>query len=74
MREDTDYSVLCGVLRGSAYWIRNWQKEKKRLKETISKGTSFEDRPDDWDGPVCGAIEPSLRPLAGLGSVEQSGS
>jgi len=35
----------------------------------IPKGTRFEDLPDDWCCPVCGASQKMLKPLAGKGSV-----
>lgn len=38
-------------------------------KGKIPKGTKFEDLPDDWRCPVCGASKKMFRPLAGPGSV-----
>ncbi|MDD3553482.1 MAG: rubredoxin [Deltaproteobacteria bacterium] len=38
-------------------------------KGKIPKGTRFEDLPDDWKCPVCGAGKSMFRPLAGPGSV-----
>ncbi|MEZ0328721.1 MAG: rubredoxin [Dissulfuribacterales bacterium] len=38
-------------------------------KGKIPKGTKFEDLPDDWKCPVCGAGKSMFRPLAGPGSV-----
>jgi rubredoxin len=40
-------------------------------KGKIPKGTPFEDLPDDWKCPVCGATKKSFRPLAGPGSVKE---
>ena len=38
-------------------------------KGKIQKGTKFEDLPDDWKCPVCGASKKCFKPLAGEGSV-----
>lgn len=38
-------------------------------KGKIPKGTRFEDLPDDWICPICGASKKMFRPLAGPGSV-----
>jgi rubredoxin len=38
-------------------------------KGKIKKGTAFEDMPDDWCCPVCGASKKRFKPLAGPGSV-----
>jgi rubredoxin len=38
-------------------------------KGKIPKGTRFEDLPEDWKCPVCGAGKKMFRPLAGPGSV-----
>lgn len=35
----------------------------------IRKGTNFEDLPDEWKCPVCGASKNCFKPLAGEGSV-----
>ena len=35
----------------------------------IPKGTSFEDLPEDWKCPVCGAGKKMFKPLAGPGSA-----
>lgn len=35
----------------------------------IPKETSFEDLPQEWKCPVCGAGKKMFRPLAGPGSV-----
>jgi len=39
----------------------------------IKKGTRFEDLPDDWRCPVCGAGKKMFKPLAGPGSVAAGG-
>ncbi len=38
-------------------------------KGKIKKGTKFEDLPEGWKCPVCGATVKAFRPLAGPGSV-----
>ncbi len=37
----------------------------------IARGTRFEDLPDDWRCPVCGAGKKMFKPLAGPGSVKE---
>jgi rubredoxin len=41
-------------------------------KGKIPKGTSFEDLPEDWKCPVCGASKKAFRPLAGPGSAAEA--
>lgn len=41
-------------------------------KGKIPKGTLFEDLPEDWKCPVCGARKKMFKPLAGPGSVSES--
>jgi len=38
-------------------------------KGKVPKGTRFEDLPEDWKCPVCGAGKKMFRPLAGPGSA-----
>ena len=38
-------------------------------KGKVPKGTHFEDLPEEWKCPVCGAGKKMFRPLAGPGSV-----
>jgi rubredoxin len=38
-------------------------------KGKVPKGTRFEDLPEDWKCPVCGAGKKMFRPLAGPVSV-----
>ena len=38
-------------------------------KGKIKKGTGFNELPDDWRCPVCGASAKAFKPLAGPGSV-----
>jgi rubredoxin len=40
-------------------------------KGKIPKGTRFEDLPDDWKCPCCGASKAQFKPLAGPGSVAE---
>jgi rubredoxin len=42
-------------------------------KRKIPKGTRFEDLPDDWKCPLCGAGKHMFRPLAGAGSAKEEG-
>jgi len=51
-----------------------YNPDKGDRKGKISKGTRFEDLPDDWKCPVCGGSKKSFRPLAGPGSVLAEGS
>jgi rubredoxin len=39
----------------------------------VPKGTRFEELPEDWKCPVCGAGKRMFRPLAGPGSVAAEG-
>ena len=52
-------TVNCG-------YIYNPDKGDKKGK--IPKGTKFDDLPDDWKCPICGATRKCFRPLAGPGS------
>lgn len=52
-------TVNCG-------YIYNPDKGDKKGK--IPKGTKFDDLPDDWKCPICGATRKCFRPLAGSGS------
>lgn len=40
-------------------------------KGKVKKGTKFEDLPEDWRCPVCGATVKAFKPLAGPGSVHE---
>lgn len=40
-------------------------------KGKIKKGIQFEDLPEGWKCPVCGATVKAFRPLAGPGSVHE---
>ena len=51
-----------------------YNPDKGDRKGKIPKGTRFEDLPDDWKCPVCGATKKSFRPLGGPGSVAAEGS
>ena len=50
-----------------------YNPDKGDRKGKIPKGTSFEDLPDDWKCPVCGAGKRAFKPLAGPGSVAEDG-
>ena len=58
-------TVNCGYI---------YNPEKGDRKGKISKGTKFEDLPDDWKCPICGAGKKMFRPLAGPGSVSEGAS
>jgi len=40
-------------------------------KGKIPKGTRFEDLPEDWKCPCCGAGKAMFKPLAGPGSAAE---
>ncbi|MEA2115437.1 MAG: rubredoxin, partial [Thermodesulfobacteriota bacterium] len=42
-------------------------------KGKIAKGVAFDDLPDDWRCPNCGASRKAFRPLAGPGSTIAEG-
>lgn len=46
-----------------------YDPDKGDRKGKIPKNTDFDDLPDDWCCPVCGASKDAFRPLAGPGSV-----
>ncbi len=48
-----------------------YDPDKGDRKGKIPKGTKFEDLPDDWTCPVCGASKAMFKPLAGPGSVAE---
>ncbi len=56
-------TVNCGYI---------YNPDKGDRKGKIPKGTKFEDLPDDWRCPVCGATKAMFKPLAGEGSVAES--
>lgn len=53
-------TVNCGYI---------YDPDRGDRKGKIPKGTPFEDLPDDWCCPVCGASKKMFRPLSGPGSV-----
>ena len=53
-------TVNCGYI---------YDPDRGDRKGKIPKGTPFEDLPDDWRCPVCGAGKKMFRPLSGPGSV-----
>jgi rubredoxin len=50
-----------------------YNPDKGDRKGGIAKGTDFNDLPDDWKCPLCGAGKNMFRPLAGAGSVAEDG-
>lgn len=48
-----------------------YDPDKGDRKSKTPKGTSFQDLPDDWKCPVCGASKKAFKPLAGPGSVAE---
>jgi len=57
-------TVNCGYI---------YDPDRGDRKGKIPKGTRFEDLPEDWKCPVCGAGKKMFRPLAGPGSVAAEG-
>jgi rubredoxin len=57
-------TINCGYIYNPA---------KGERKGSIPKGTSFEDLPDEWKCPVCGASKKMFKPLAGPGAVAAEG-
>ncbi len=56
-------TVNCGYI---------YNPDKGDRKGKIPPGTPFEDLPDDWRCPICGATKAMFKPLAGEGSVKES--
>ncbi|UCE72754.1 MAG: rubredoxin [Nitrospiraceae bacterium] len=52
-------TVNCGYI---------YNPDKGDRKGKIPKGTSFEDLPEEWKCPVCGAGKHMFKPLAGAAS------
>ncbi|MCE5242724.1 MAG: rubredoxin [Syntrophobacteraceae bacterium] len=46
-----------------------YDPERGDRRGNIPKNTRFQDLPDDWKCPVCGAGKMMFRPLAGPGSA-----
>jgi len=57
-------SVNCGCI---------YDPDKGDRKGKIPAGTSFNDLPDTWRCPSCGAGKKHFRPLAGAGSTQGEG-
>ena len=51
-----------------------YNPDKGDRKGKIPKGTAFEELPDDWRCPICGAGKKMFKPLAGPGSVAAQGA
>jgi len=47
-----------------------YNPDKGDRKGKIPKGTNFEDIPNHWKCPVCGASKKAFRSLAGPGAVD----
>lgn len=48
-----------------------YNPDKGDRKGKVPAGTKFEDLPDTWKCPVCGATKKCFRPLAGPGSTAE---
>jgi rubredoxin len=46
-----------------------YDPDKGDRKGKIPKGTAFNDLPEDWKCPICGAGKHMFKPLAGPGSA-----
>jgi rubredoxin len=55
-------TVNCGYI---------YNPDKGDRKGKIPKGVLFEDLPEEWRCPICGATKKCFKPLAGAGSVAQ---
>jgi rubredoxin len=55
----------CQAIAACAY-IYNPERGDRRGK--IPKGTAFEDLPDDWRCPACGASKEKFKRMGGSGS------
>lgn len=42
-------------------------------KTKVQKGTQFDELPNQWKCPVCGAAKKRFKPLAGPGSIVEEG-
>jgi rubredoxin len=56
-------TVNCGCI---------YDPDRGDRKGKIPKGTAFDQTPEDWRCPACGASKKCFKPLAGLGSVKES--
>ena len=57
-------TAMCGYI---------YDPDRGDRKGKVPKGTRFEDLPEDWKCPVCGATRKMFKPLAGPGSVAAKG-
>ena len=55
-------TVNCGCL---------YDPDRGDRKGKVAKGTQFEDLPQNWCCPVCGATKKCFRPCIGPGSVKE---
>jgi rubredoxin len=58
-------TVNCGCI---------YNPDKGDRRRNIQKDTCFENLPEEWCCPVCGATKRRFRPLAGPGSVKEEHS
>lgn len=42
-----------------------YDPDSPHRRSKVPKGTSFDDLPEDWKCPVCGAGKKNFKPLAG---------
>lgn len=54
------YQCYCGYI---------YSPDQGDRKGKVPAGTRFENLPEDWRCPICGASRKVFRPLAGPGSV-----
>lgn len=62
---------MCQCQTVSCGYIYNPDKDDRKGK--IAKGTSFDNLPEDWKCPVCGAGKKLFKPLAGPDSTAAGG-
>ena len=55
-------TVNCGFI---------YDPDRGERKGKIKKGIAFEDIPEEWRCPICGATKAVFRPLGGSGSVAE---
>ena len=57
-------SVNCGCI---------YDPDRGDRKSKVPKGVCFNDLPDAWRCPICGATKKNFRPLGGPGSTAAEG-
>jgi rubredoxin len=48
-----------------------YNPDRPPRKVRVPKGTKFEELPEDWCCPICGAGKRMFRPMSGPGSVKE---